>query len=105
MLLLAVVIFVVARGGLLKADSFVAALYGSVVLALVNAFVKPVLSFIALPITIATLGLFALVLNVLLFYLVVSFVPGLAIVGFVQTVAAAFIVSVATAVLTRIAGL
>ncbi|MBI5446297.1 MAG: phage holin family protein, partial [Deltaproteobacteria bacterium] len=99
------VIFLVARGGLLKADSFVAALAGSVVLALVNAFVKPVLRFIALPLTIATLGLFALVLNVLLFYLVVTLVPGLETVGFVQTVVAAFVVSVTTAVVTKIAGL
>jgi putative membrane protein len=105
LLILAVVIFLVSKGGLLKVDSFLAALYGSVVLALVNAFLKPVLRFVAFPLTVATLGLFALVLNVLLFYLVVALVPGLHIVGFLQTVVAAFVVSVTTAVLTRIAGL
>lgn len=104
-LILVIVIFLVGKLGLLKADSFLAAATGGIVLALVNAFVKPIVRFIAFPLTLMTLGLFALVLNVVLFYGVVALVPGLHIVGFLQTVVAAFAVSITTAILGKIAGL
>jgi hypothetical protein len=39
------------------------------VLGLLNAIVRPVLRFLSLPITILTLGLFALVINALMFWL------------------------------------
>ncbi len=44
---------------------FVAAL----VLGLLNAFLRPILIFLTLPVTILTLGLFTLVINAFLFYL------------------------------------
>ena len=42
----------------------------ALILALVNAYLKPILKLLALPITLVTLGLFALVLNALLLLLV-----------------------------------
>ena len=42
---------------------FSAAFLAAIVLALLNTFVKPILSFIALPITFMTLGLFKLIIN------------------------------------------
>ncbi len=48
-----------------------------IVLGVLNAIVKPILSFLSLPITILTLGLFALVINVIIIkladYLMTSF--------------------------------
>jgi putative membrane protein len=52
------------------------ALVAAFVLGLLNAFVRPILGFLALPITIVTLGLFALVLNGLMLWLVDAVVPG-----------------------------
>lgn len=60
---------------------------GSLVLAafllgFVNAFVRPLLLLLTLPLTIVTLGLFILVINALLFWFVGSFVEGFHVSGF-----------------------
>src|SRR5258706_11526085 len=73
-------------------SAFVAAL----VLALLNALVKPVLVLLTLPITIVTLGLFLLVLNGLLFWAVGSFLPGFRVAGFWWSILGAFLYSVLT---------
>ena len=54
--------------------AFVAAL----VLGLVNAVIGPVLRFFAFPVTLFTLGLFALVVNAVLFWIAIELVPGFA---------------------------
>ncbi len=97
MLVSAAAIFGVAYlsgGWLLDVDSFTAALWAAAVLALLNAFVRPVLGFLSLPITVLTLGLFALVLNALMLYIVAWLVPGVEITGFFQTLIAAVLISV-----------
>ena len=63
-------------------DSFVTAIIVSVVLALVNTFIKPILFILTLPATILTLGLFTLVINALMVFLVATFVPGFHVNGF-----------------------
>ncbi|KKT89219.1 MAG: hypothetical protein UW87_C0007G0029, partial [Candidatus Moranbacteria bacterium GW2011_GWC2_45_10] len=56
--------------------SFVSALLVALVWGLLNAFIKPVLLFLTLPINILTLGLFTFVINALLVMLVAAIVPG-----------------------------
>lgn len=63
-------------------DGFVTAIIVSVVLALVNTFIKPILFILTLPATILTLGLFTLVINALMVFLVATFVPGFHVNGF-----------------------
>ena len=65
-----------------------------VVLAVVNAVLKPVLIILTLPINILTLGLFTLVINALLFWLVAGLVPGFAVDGFWPAFWGALILSV-----------
>lgn len=48
----------------------------ALVLGLLNAIVRPILAFLSLPITIVTLGLFALVLNALMIMLMAALVKG-----------------------------
>jgi putative membrane protein len=55
---------------------FWAALVVAMVLGLINGFIKPVLFILTLPLTILTLGLFSLVLNVLLIMLAGVITPG-----------------------------
>lgn len=55
---------------------FGSALILAIVLGLLNAFVKPVLVALTIPVTIVTLGLFLLVINVLMVYLADSLVGG-----------------------------
>lgn len=100
MLVSAAVIFGVAYlsgGWLLGVEDFVAALWAAAVLSLLNALVRPVIGFLSLPITVLTLGLFALVLNALMLYLVAWVVPGVETTGFIQTMIAAVVISLVTA--------
>lgn len=55
---------------------FSSALVAALVIGLVNAILGPILRFLTLPLTILTLGLFALVVNALLFWLAAGLVKG-----------------------------
>ena len=63
-------------------DSYSTALIFVLVLGLLNALVKPILVILTLPITIITLGIFLLVINVLMILLASKFVSGIHIQGF-----------------------
>ncbi len=65
-----------------EVSSIWAALLACVIIALINAFIKPFVQLITLPINIITLGLFTLVINALLFMLAAWLSPGLDIEGF-----------------------
>lgn len=69
-------------------------LIAALVLGLVNAIVRPVLTIITLPLTILTLGLFYLVVNGLAFMLASSLVPGFTVDSFGSAVLGALVVSV-----------
>src|SRR5262249_25516731 len=58
------------------------ALLGAFVLGLVDALVRPVMVLLTLPLTILTFGLFLLVVNALMLWLVAALVPGIRIRGF-----------------------
>jgi putative membrane protein len=60
----------------LRVDGYAAALISALLLGLVNALIRPLLILVTLPITVLTLGLFTLVINALLFWLVSNFVAG-----------------------------
>jgi putative membrane protein len=63
-------------------NSFTTAIIFSIVLALLNAFVKPLIILLTLPLTIITLGLFLLIINVIMILLADKFVSGVKIDGF-----------------------
>jgi putative membrane protein len=63
-------------------DSYGTAVIFVLVLGILNAIIKPLLIILTLPITIITLGLFLLVINVLMVLLAGKFVPGIHIDGF-----------------------
>ena len=63
-------------------NSFTTAIIFALVLAVLNAIVKPLLIILTLPLTIITLGLFLLVINVLIILLADKFVSGIKIDGF-----------------------
>ncbi|MBP1725107.1 MAG: putative transrane protein [Deltaproteobacteria bacterium] len=50
-------------------EGFLSAVFAVIMLALTNTFIRPVLIFLTLPLTLLTLGLFTLVINALLFKL------------------------------------
>lgn len=61
---------------------FLTAIIVAVVLGVVNAFIKPVLILLTLPITVLTLGIFVLVINAILILFVGAVVPGFRVDGF-----------------------
>jgi putative membrane protein len=58
------------------------AFLGAIVLGLVNAFVRPLMVLLTLPLTVLTFGLFLLVVNALVLWLVAALVPGIHVRGF-----------------------
>lgn len=57
-------------------DSFQKAMWSAVVFGLLNAFLRPILGFLAFPITFLTFGLFAIILNAIIFGLAAYLVTG-----------------------------
>jgi len=86
----------------IRVSSFTAALVAAVILGLVNAVLRPVLVILTLPVTVLTLGLFILVINGLLFWLVGSFVAGFHVGGFWPGVIGAIIYSLVSWLLSSI---
>lgn len=62
--------------------TLIGALVLAIVLALINIFLKPLITLLTLPINIVTLGLFSLVINALLILLAAAVVPGFSVDGF-----------------------
>ena len=95
------IIALIYRGLLLFVnDAFIAA----IVLGLVNALIRPVLTILTLPITIVTLGLFYLVVNGLTFWLAAKMVPGFQVNGFWWAVLGALGVSIVSSFVGMFAG-
>jgi len=69
-------------------------LAAALVLALINAFVRPVLLFLTLPFTLVTLGLFIFLLNAFCLWLTSQLVKGFEVHGFWTAVFGALIISV-----------
>ena len=89
----AIVIAAALVPGVVIAD-WMAALKAGVVLGLINATIRPVLGFLAFPITLLTLGLFTFVLNAVCFALTAYLVRGFSLTGAVPALLGAFIVSI-----------
>jgi putative membrane protein len=75
-------------------SGLVAALVTALVLGFINAFIKPVLSLLTLPLTILTLGIFSLILNALLIMLTGKIVTGFQVAGFWWAVAFSLVLAV-----------
>ena len=74
--------------------SFWTAILVAVVLALLNAFVKPILTILTIPITIVTLGLFLLVINVIIIYIADYLIAGFTVEGFIPALLFSLVLSV-----------
>lgn len=78
----------------ISVDRWQTLLVGALVLGLLNAFLRPVLLFLTLPVNILTLGFFTLVLNGLIFYLAAWLVEGFHVTGFWSSFVAALVFSI-----------
>jgi putative membrane protein len=83
--------------------SYGTALLATVVIALVDITIGPILRFIAFPITFLTLGLFRLVINALLLKLASIFTPGFRIDGFLAALLGSLVLTIVRYVLQYVA--
>ena len=74
-------------------SGWISAVFAAIVLAAVNAVVRPILFFLTLPFTILTLGLFLVVLNAMMLRLTAWIVPGVSLSGPGTTIIASVILA------------
>lgn len=80
---------------------FYPALIAALVLGVFNLIIKPLLLILTLPITIITLGLFAFIINALLFQFAASFIEGFAVDGFWYALLGSLLLSIVSTVGNR----
>jgi len=95
-----VTIFIVANFfDLMKVEEPSTLVFAALVLGILNAWIRPILIFITLPLNVVTLGLFVLVINVFLLWLTSAIVPGMAVYGFWYTLIASILISIISSLL------
>lgn len=65
-----------------QVEGWGSAVIGAIVLGFVNAIVRPLMILLTLPLTILSFGLFLLVINALMLWLMAALVPGIRVQGF-----------------------
>lgn len=80
-------------------DSVLTAIFVAAVLGLLNNFIKPILIILTIPITIFTLGLFLLVINILIIKWAADIVPGFTVDSWFSALLFSLIVSLITSLI------
>ena len=83
-------------------ESFLSAIILSLLLALLNVTLKPILIIITIPVTFLTLGLFLLVINALMILLADAILPGFIVDGFWWAVAFSIVLWIINSILRNI---
>jgi putative membrane protein len=99
--MVAILIIAYLFPGLIWVDSFWAALVTAFFLGIVNAIIRPILVFFTLPITVLTLGLFLMVINGLMLWLVSALVRGFHVNSFWGAVLGSILISIVSWILSR----
>lgn len=86
----------------IEVSSVYIAIIAAIIIGLLNLVVRPILFILTLPLTIITFGLFAFVLNALLFLFAASFVGGFAVDGFIPALLGSIVVSIASALSSKV---
>lgn len=84
----------------IQIDSMAAGLAAAIVLALLNAIIRPLLYLFSIPFIVVTLGLFMVLINALLLELTAWLVKGFSIDGFWPALWGALLISVVSTILT-----
>jgi putative membrane protein len=82
----------------IQVNGFITAVIVALVMSILNTFVRPILSFISLPITFLTLGLFSLVISIAIVYLCDYLVDGFKVNGIIPPLVLSFVISIANGV-------
>jgi putative membrane protein len=74
----------------------------ALVFGIINTFLKPILKILSLPVIILTLGLFAIIVNVILLAITAGLMDGLTIDGFLPALLGSIVISIVSAILSAI---
>lgn len=74
-------------------EGFLSAVLAVLILAFINAYIRPIFLLLTLPLTVMSLGLFTLVINAILFKLTSGLVPGFHVGGFWSALGGALVYS------------
>lgn len=88
----------------IQIDRFQDLLLATLVIGLLNVFLRPIILLLTLPVTLLTLGLFTFVINALIFYLAANLVPGFHVAGFGAAFIAALLFSLFSFTLNMLFG-
>ena len=88
--------------GLHASGGWVTVLLVALVWSVITMVIRPVLTILTLPITIITFGIFALVVNALLFWLMAAVVPGFSVGGFWPAFLGAIVLSILNWLIHRV---
>ena len=83
-------------------NSWQTAFVAGLVLAIVNAIVKPILVVLTLPITVVTLGLFYFVVTAICLWITSRLVDGFAVQGFFSTIIASIVIGLFSAIIQSV---
>jgi len=86
----------------IEVSSFFSALFAAAVLGILNAFFRPILLLLTLPINLLTLGLFTFVVNALMLMLTSGIISGFHVQGFWPAVFGSLVISVVSWLLTSV---
>jgi putative membrane protein len=101
---LAVLVAVLILRGRIRYETPLDLFIASLLLGILNAFLRPIMLLLALPLLIFTLGLFMLVINALLLYFVAWLLPGFEVRGFWSAFWGALIISVVSMAVNVLTG-
>ena len=88
----------------IQMDGYVTALMVVIIFGLLNTFLKPLLTLLTLPLTIFTLGLFLLVINIVIVFLTAQIVPGFVVDGWFSALLFSIMVTVISWFLSALNG-
>src|ERR1035437_5753500 len=88
----------------LEYDSFISLLVASLLLGILNAFVRPVIMLLSLPLLLFSLGLFTLVINAFLLFLVGQIVKSFHVASFGSAFWGALVISLVAMIANRLTG-
>jgi len=88
----------------IQIDGFFSAIFSAALLGILNAFFRPILLVLTLPINILSLGLFTFVINALLLLMASGVIPGLTVSGFWTALFGSLLISLVSFILNTFIG-
>jgi len=97
----AILIIAYIAPSLISVDGFLSALVAAILLGIVNTIIRPILVILTFPLTLLTFGLFLLVINGLMLWLVSALLSGFNVNGFWGALFGSILISIVSWVLSK----